>query len=62
MSSAVSTALVDGVVSVLEEVFFSGVVLEGEFSEKVTRAIVDVDLLNFTLGVFEVTFIEQFFE
>ena len=59
-SSAVSTALVDGVV--LEEVFVSSVVLEVELSEKVTRALVDFDLLDLPCGMVEMALIELFFE
>ena len=60
-SSMIFTALVDFVVSALEEVFVPGVVLEGELSEKFTRALVVVDLLDLPLGVFEITLIEQLF-
>ena len=45
--------LVDDVVSVLEEVFVPGAVLEGELSEKVTGVLVGVDLLDLPLGIFE---------
>ena len=62
MSSAVSTALVDGVVSVLGKVFVLGVAMAGELSEKMTRALVGVDLMDLSLGRFEMTFIERFFE
>ena len=49
-----STALVEGVVSVLEQLLVPGVVFVGQFSEKVTRALVGIDLLNFPLDIFEI--------
>ena len=61
-SSAVSTALVEGVISVLEELFVPGVEFEGELSEKVTRALVGLDLLDLSLGIFEKELIEWFSE
>ena len=55
-------ALVDGVVSVLEEVFVPGFVLEGELSEKVSRALVGFNLFDLPRGIYEIAFIERFFE
>ena len=59
-SPSVFAALVDGVVSVSQEVFVLDVVLEAELSEKITRASVRVDLLDLPLGTFEMMLIEQF--
>ena len=57
-SSTASTTLPDGVVSVFEEVFVAGV--EGELSEKVTRAFVGVGLLVFARGILAIELIELF--
>ena len=57
-SSAVSMALVEGVVSVFDEVFVAGVVLEGEWSEKVTRAFVDIDFIVLVFGILEIALVE----
>ena len=56
-SSAVSNALNNGVVSVIEELV-PGVVFVGELSKKVTRALLGVDFADFPRGIFEVEFIE----
>ena len=48
-SSAASIKLLDGVVSVFDDVFVAGG--DGVVSEKVTRAFVGVDLLVFVFGV-----------
>ena len=61
-SSEVSTALVEGFVSVLDELLVPSVAFEGELYEKVTRALVGVDLLEFPLGIFEMELIELFSE
>ena len=58
ISSAVSTALVDWVVSVFDEVFVAGVVLEGELSQKVTRAFVGVDFAGLVHGIMEIELID----
>ena len=50
-SSALSMAPIERVVSVFEEVFVAGVVLEGELSENVTRAFVGVDFAALVSGV-----------
>ena len=42
--------------------FVLGVVMAGELSEKMTRALVGVDLMDLSFGMFEMTFIERFFE
>ena len=59
-STVVSMALVEGVVSVLEELFASGVVFEGNLSVKVTRALIGLDLLDFPLVIFEMKLIGSF--
>ena len=43
MSSTVSTALVDGIFSVFDDVLLADVVFEGELSEKVILAFFGVD-------------------
>ena len=40
--------------------FVPDVVFEGELSEKVTRALVGVDLLDLPLGMFQMELIEPF--
>ena len=62
MFSAVSTAMIDGVVSVSDDVFVAGVILEGELSEKVTRAFVGVDISALVHGILGIKFIEWLFE
>ena len=44
-------ALVDGFVSVFEEVFVAGVILEGELSRKLTWAFVGVDFAALVLSI-----------
>ena len=58
MSSAVSTTLVDGVVSVSDDVLVVGVVFEGELSKKMTQAFVGVDFSARVLGISEIEIIE----
>ena len=58
MPSAVSTALVHGVVFVFDDVCVAGVVLEGELSEKVTRALVGADFSALVRGILEIDFTE----
>ena len=57
-SSAVSMALVEGIASVLDELFVDGHVLENELSEKVTRAFVGVDLVDLVPGILNIAFME----
>ena len=45
-----------------DDVFFAGVVLEGELSEKVTRAFVAVDFAVPVRGILEIEFIERLFD
>ena len=55
-------ALVEGVVAVLDEAFVAGVVLEGEWSEKVTRAFVGVDFVALVFGFLEIALLEWLLE
>ena len=57
-SSAASSRLPEGVVSVLEEVFVAGI--EGVVSEMVTRALVRVALFVFDRGILLVELTELF--
>ena len=57
-SSAASTTLPDGVVTVFEEVIVAGV--EKELFEKVTLALIGVDLLVFARGILAIELIELF--
>ena len=57
-SSAASTRLPEGIVSVLEEVFVAGV--EGVVSEKLTRAFVEVALFVFDRGILGIELTELF--
>ena len=58
MSSAVSTELVDGVVSVFDDVLVAGIVFEGQLSEKVTLAFVVVNFSARVRGISEIEFVE----
>ena len=54
-----SIALVEGVVSVVEELLLVAVVLfVGELSEELTRSFVGVDFVDLPRGIFEVELIE----
>ena len=53
ISSAVSKALVEGVVFVIDELLVTGVVFMCELSKKATLSFVRVDIANFPCGIVE---------
>ena len=61
-SFAISTALVDGFVSVFVDVFVAGVVLKGELTEKLTRAFFGVDFSVLVLGILDIEYVERLFD
>ena len=59
ISTAVSSALVEGIVSAVDEILVPGVACFRGLSEKVTRAFVGVVFEDFLRGVLEEDFVEM---